>query len=199
MILAKGSQPIKLGLGHLRSKLSKLWEPIGNWRIIPLGKRYYEFSFSSAEDLRSVWDVGAWNLHSGILRLSQWKTDFNPKTHVESWIRLYELPQEYWRPKILLENANGIGTPIALDETTGNRFFGHYARVLIDVNLTAHLPSEIMVERENFAFYVVVNYEKLPLFCSYFHSIGHEVGNCKKKSIQDKTRKELPYNVEKHS
>lgn len=82
IILTKGTAPIKFV--DLQEKLGKLWKPIGHWRMVPLGKGYYEFSFSSPEDHRSVWVVGSWNLNPGILRLSQSSKDFNPKSKANS-------------------------------------------------------------------------------------------------------------------
>jgi len=64
-----------------------------------------DFHFESAEDLRKIWAVGTINLKPGLLRLSQWTKDFNylhqKQTHVSLWIRLVELPQEYWRERTL--------------------------------------------------------------------------------------------------
>jgi len=34
-----------------------------------LGRRYYEFSFATYEDLRAVWALGMVNLKSGVMRL----------------------------------------------------------------------------------------------------------------------------------
>lgn len=48
---------------ELKEKLSKLWKPIGSWRMIPLGKGFLEFNFASTEDLRCVWAAGSWNLN----------------------------------------------------------------------------------------------------------------------------------------
>lgn len=128
--------------------------------------------------------MGTWNLKPGLLCLSQWAADFNPKfqrqTHTQCWIRIFDLPQEYWRPRTLFEIAGGVGTPIALDEPTRTRTLGHFARVLVDLDLTSRLPSEILVEREDYAFYIDLEYEKLPPFCSLCHSIGHSVSQCKK-------------------
>ncbi|AES65877.1 hypothetical protein MTR_2g054220 [Medicago truncatula] len=42
------------------------------WKMLPLGRGYYEFSFASFEDLRSVWAMGTINLKPGILRLFEW-------------------------------------------------------------------------------------------------------------------------------
>lgn len=57
LLLAKGEAPIKVA--DLRAKLLKLWQPIGQWKLVPIGRGYYEFSFSSIEDLRKVFSVGS--------------------------------------------------------------------------------------------------------------------------------------------
>lgn len=187
-LLPKGSAPIKFQ--DLKSKLAKLWKPLGSWHMIPLGRGYYEFIFSSAEDLRCAWAVGSWNMNPGILRLYQWSPDFNPnklkQSHAQVWLRIVYLPMEYWRPKILFEIASGIGTPLSLDEATKSKIFGHYARILVDVGLCNQLPNEIMVERNEYAFYVNIVYEKLPLFCDFCKSIGHNEGQCKKEGLDVK-------------
>ncbi|XP_019433071.1 PREDICTED: uncharacterized protein LOC109339967 [Lupinus angustifolius] len=74
----------------------------------------------------------------------------------------------------------GIGTPIALDEATNSRAFGHFAKVLVDINLKASLPDQILVEREEFAFFVYLEYENLPDYCLGCQTIGHLTYNCKK-------------------
>lgn len=154
--MAKGNQPIKAN--DLRSKLFVLWKPVAFWRMTPLGKGYFEFFFSSQDDLRRVWSSGTWNINPGTLRLSRWSANFNPNNQkqfqVQCWVRIYDLPLEYWRPKILFEIANAIGTPIALDEATKSRSSGHFARILVEIDLKEKIPYEIMVEREDFAFSV---------------------------------------------
>lgn len=79
--------------------------------------------------------MGFWNLKPGILRLSKWSPDFSihnhKQTHVLVWIRLMNLPQEYWRQTTLFEIANEMGTPLTLDDATKNRTFGHFVRILL--------------------------------------------------------------------
>lgn len=95
------------------------------------------------------------------------------------------LPQEYWRPNILFEISGGIGVPISLDDATVNWSFGHYARVLVDLNLAGRMHDQILVEREGFAFFVGIEIERMPLFCSHCTVIGHSVDQCKftKKNV----------------
>ncbi|XP_019435277.1 PREDICTED: uncharacterized protein LOC109341759 [Lupinus angustifolius] len=161
--------------------------------MVSLGRGYYDFSFSSLEDMRSVCAVGAWSLSPGFLRLYLWSPDFNPAlqkfSHVQCWVKIVGLPQEYWSPRIIFSIAGGIGTPISLDEATNNRTFGHFARVLVDIDLKTDLPSQILVEREGYAFFVELEYEKLPQFCNGCQTIGHLVTNCRKRM------KESPVNV----
>lgn len=78
-----------------------------------------------------IWSLGLINLKPGLLRFFRWTKDFNPQiqkqTHTQVWIRLLDLPQEYWRTKTLLEIASAVGTPLTIDSSTKARLFGHYA------------------------------------------------------------------------
>ena len=72
---------------------------------------------------------------------------------------MIELPQEYWHERTLNKIANAIGTPVDLDDPTRSRAFGHYARILVDIDLSKRAFDEILVEREGYAFKVEVQYE----------------------------------------
>ncbi|XP_045829142.1 uncharacterized protein LOC123920859 [Trifolium pratense] len=89
-----------------------------------------------------------------------------------------EFSQEYWRQHTLFEIASAIGTPLSLDEATKTRAFGHYARILVDMDLFSHVFYEILVEREGHSFKLVVVYERLPDFCMHCGIIGHNVQAC---------------------
>ena len=53
IILSKGDKPVT----HLDlTKLQLVWKAIGTWKAIPLEKGFYEFEFSSLEDMR--WTLG---------------------------------------------------------------------------------------------------------------------------------------------
>jgi len=167
----------------LSTKLGKIWKTTVVWKMVPLSKGYYDFHFDLADDLRKIWAAGTINLKSGLLRLSQWTKDFKyysqKQTHVSLWIRLVELPQEYWWERTLKEIASTVGTPIDIDGPTRNRTFGHYARMLVDIDLSKRAYDEILVERDGFAFKVEVQYERRPLFCHHCYSIGHNVTTCR--------------------
>ena len=53
--------------------------------------------------------------------------------------------------RTLFEIAGAVGTPLLIDNVTKNRLFGHYARVLVDLDLSKYIFYEVMVEHEGFA------------------------------------------------
>lgn len=95
---------------------------------------------------------------------------------------MYGLSHEYWRSKILFFIASIVGTPIctysfASKPMTG-RTFGHYVRVLVELGLSQTLTYKVLVERKNFAFFVEMDYESLPTFCSHCNMTGHDLESC---------------------
>ncbi|MCH82982.1 hypothetical protein A2U01_0003796 [Trifolium medium] len=205
MVWPKGVTPLTVVV--LKNKLTPLWKDLARWGITSLGKGYYEFSFSSLEDVRRVRSVASWNLEPGYLKLFAWSGDFNPSlqrnTTAQVWVRIYGLSQEYWRPKILFAIASSVGTPICTDAIAAKpmfeRTFGHFARVLVDMDLTQPLRNKVLVERKGFAFFVDLDYENLPNFCTHCKIVGHYLEICKKTqgTEQEQHPKESRHNNKK--
>lgn len=185
VIWPKGSTP--LTAIALRNKLSQIWKNLSKWGVTSIGKGFFEFSFTCLEDVKRVRSNSSWNLNPGVLKLFAWTRDFNPRsqnnTSAQVWIRIHGLSQEYWRPKILFAIANSVGTPICTDPASTkpmvDRTFGHFARVLVDMDLTKQMHYRVLVERKDFAFFVEIEYENIPSYCSHCLKIGHYVDDCK--------------------
>jgi len=185
IIWPKGSTP--LTIYALRKKLHVLWKDLNMGGVTSLGKGYYEFCFSTLEDLKRVRSFASWNLNPGVLKLFSWTKDFCPSsqtsTTAQVWVRIYDLAQEYWRPKILFAIANSVGTPICTDPASikpmMERTFGQYARVLVDLDVTQELRYKVLVERKGYAFFVDLDFENIPDFCTNCRKIGHHINVCK--------------------
>lgn len=205
VIWPKGATP--LTVFALRNCLLSVWKNLGKWGVSSIGRGYYEFVFSSLEDVKRVRSVPSWNLNPGVLKLFAWSQDFKPNLQNNStaqvWVRLHGLPQEYWRPRIFFAIANSVGTPICTDSASTkpmiDRTFGQYARVLVDMDITKDLRYNVLVERKGYAFFVELEYENLPDYCVHCKKIRHDVEICRFaiKTVQARTASKLINNEQK--
>lgn len=200
VIWPKGATP--LTVVALKNKLATYWKDLSKWGVSSLGRGYYEFVFSTLEDVNRVRSVNSWSMNPGLLKLFAWSKDFSPKTQRNSnaqvWVRLYGLSQEYWSKNILFTIAGSLGSPICTDVNTAKprieRTFAQYARVLIDMDISQTIRYKLLVERKGFAFFIDVDYENIPDYCSNCKAIGHYVEICKKLMHNDEVvqQQEMP-------
>lgn len=59
--------------------------------------------------------------------------------------------------------------------------FGHFVRILVDIDLAKDHNYKILVERVGFSFFVKIEYKRLHEFWSFYNGIGHNIDNCNKK------------------
>jgi len=94
LTLSKGDKPYTAR--DLASKLGKIWKIVHQWKMVPLGRGFYDFLFEHQDDFSRTWTAGTVSLQPGLVRLSQWTKDFNhnaqKQTHASLWIRLVALP-----------------------------------------------------------------------------------------------------------
>lgn len=67
--------------------------------------------------------------------------------------------------------ARGIGIPLKIDKATRNGEFGHYAKVLVKIDVYGKPIGNLMIERVGKNFFIEVAYENLYVFCSTCSSI----------------------------
>ncbi|PON31758.1 Zinc knuckle CX2CX4HX4C, partial [Parasponia andersonii] len=86
-----------------------------------------------------------------------------------------------------------------IDQATLNGDFGHFARVLVDIDIKNPLLDSIQVESRDDCRFVYLSYERLPDFYSTCSSIGHVPSNCyhnkpkeDKKKITKKSKGSAP-------
>jgi hypothetical protein len=77
------------------------------------------------------------------------------------------------------------------------RTFGQFARVLIDIDLLQPLRYNLLVERKGFAFFVDLEYEHVPEFCTECKMIGHSIENCHRLMKEEELRK-IKENTARH-
>ena len=66
---------------------------------------------------------------------------------------------------------------------------GIFARVLVDVDLSESMFKSVVVEREDHALSISIQYEKHPIFCANCKMIGHSIQTCSKLGVLATTNK----------
>ncbi|KAK3195733.1 hypothetical protein Dsin_027043 [Dipteronia sinensis] len=84
--------------------------------------------------------------------------------NAQIWVRFYDLPWEFWHLQILSDMARGIEVPLKFERATLESDCGHFARMLIDVDLSKPLPDSIMIEVGEDCLFPTLYFENVPSF-----------------------------------
>ena len=111
-----------VGYNFLHAKILSLWNPVGRIDCIDLGKDFFIVRFLVKEDHDSMLKNGPWFIEENFLSIRPWEPNFKPATTVVSlvavWVRLNELPIEYYNSEALLIIGQAIGNVLKIDTHT---------------------------------------------------------------------------------
>lgn len=183
VIYSKGEKP--LPTLELQRKLETIWEMSSPLRLLPLGRGYFNIHFGSNEERNKAFLRQSWAMKPGLLRLHKWVPNFNPykvnSSTAQVWVRVFELPIEYWCQAVFEGIASALGTLIWVDDRTIRKEMYHYVRLLVEVDLKNPLQDKIMIERPGYCLFAYFQYERLPEFCKNCGIIGHSACRCNSK------------------
>nr|POE59909.1 hypothetical protein CFP56_39478 [Quercus suber] len=102
-----------VGFNFLQQKISALWKPKGRLDIVDLSKDFYLVKFSAMEDYDLVLDKGPRFIGEHFLSIRPWVPNFRPcsadVSSIAVWVRLNDLPIEYYQVEALKEIGSTIG------------------------------------------------------------------------------------------
>ncbi|XP_023900912.2 uncharacterized protein LOC112012760 [Quercus suber] len=128
-----------VGFHYLHSKVLSLWKLAGRLDCVDLGRDFFLMRFGLVEDYENVIKGGPWFIGGHFLTVRAWEPNFKPAqavcNMVAVWIRLPELPFEYYDPGVLREISNAIGPVLRVDFNMASEARGRFARICIQVNL----------------------------------------------------------------
>ncbi|XP_059310817.1 uncharacterized protein LOC132062217 [Lycium ferocissimum] len=140
---------------------------------------YYIVKLQSEEDMHEVLFSGPYSINNRPVILKQWSPEFDFSTEflfvVPLWVKFPDLPISCWSCNSLSRIASAIGIPLFVDECTTKQTRISYARMLIKINVTKPLLSEIEVlGTYGEIFQQAVVYDWKPDFCATCLSVGHD-------------------------
>ncbi|GLJ31181.1 hypothetical protein SUGI_0624820 [Cryptomeria japonica] len=135
---------------------------------------FFVVAFQSVADRNKVLGDGHWSWEDKhILMMKLWHSDFNPESEsfdwTPLWIRLPNLPMQYWFDACFEAVGNSLGTFLMADEGSLDLLHTTFACLLVVVDVTMGLPSEISITSSKGSWLQSVDYEGIPFRCREGH------------------------------
>ncbi|GAV69034.1 DUF4283 domain-containing protein, partial [Cephalotus follicularis] len=127
----------KILFRSLQSVLHKKWSAAGKFSIHTAENGIFIFKCES--ELVRNWnlDNGPWDVWGVHLALRLWERDLPPIrsgfTKISIWVRLMNIPMEYWTLRGLSHLANVLGTPLHMDPATEAKQMISFARICVEM------------------------------------------------------------------
>ncbi|XP_019238338.1 PREDICTED: uncharacterized protein LOC109218431 [Nicotiana attenuata] len=155
----------KLEREILRQKIYTLWQPTENLRLIDLGSNFFLLMFQKEENKIRALHNGPWFILNHFLSVRQWEPKFMASetkiNYFTIWLRLPELPTEFYDFHILQKVGNKIGKLLSVDNCTSFKTRGRYARLCVEIQLDKPLSSHVYIGNQK----QYILYEGLNLLC----------------------------------
>nr|POE71528.1 uncharacterized protein CFP56_12759 [Quercus suber] len=166
------------GFTFLHNRLLSLWKPAGRLECVDLGHGFFLTRFSLKEDYDTILKKGPWFIGEHFLSIRPWEPDFRPTTanvsSVAVWIRLTELPIEYYNEEALMQIGKTVGTVLRIDTHTASETRGRFARLCVQIDVTKPLVTGILIGKVEQS----VSYEGIHRLCFDCGRVGHRRESC---------------------
>lgn len=152
--------------------------------IFSFPNSFFCFRFSSEAELCDALSKGPLIVRGRLMSSMKWKEDFHWFRDVIStspvWLRFDGLLPEFWDEETILNIAKFFGKPLMVDECTRRADRFHFARVCVEIDLTAPLKGGIWLKGGGKPYLQPVTYEDVPRICFVCGKAGHLTGECSK-------------------
>ncbi|KAL0803497.1 hypothetical protein Bca101_095987 [Brassica carinata] len=167
-------------ISALSRKLRELWSPKGSMYVMDLPRQFFMVRFEKEDEYLEALTGGPWRAFGSYLMVRAWSPEFDPLRDdivtTPVWIRLTNIPVNFYHRSILMGISKGLGRPIRVDQTTLNFERARFARICVEVNLAKPLKGTVLINGEKY----FVAYEGLSEICSKCGIYGHLVHGCPK-------------------
>ena len=99
---------------------------------------------------------------------------------VPVWVKLFNVPLEYWDEDGLSRIASAIGVPLFMDRITAQARKLAFARVCVEIEPKIVMLERITIKCGDETLEVKVVYQWLPDLCNKCKSFGHKGDKCEK-------------------
>jgi hypothetical protein len=166
--------------------VESMWRQYGEIEVFSLENGMFIFRLQDEASCDEILESRVWHVSNKPLILRKWQPGMQilklTLSSVPVWVKLINLPMEFWTPKCLSYVASGIGIPLCADKVTEEQKRLRFACVLVEMDVNSVCPKELSLCRGNGTIVTVgVEYPWLPPKCSTCGNFGHAAYACSKK------------------
>lgn len=167
-----------VGYQFLTARINYLWKPSGRLDCVDLKKDFFLVRFSLKVDYERVLGEGPWFVGGHYLSIRKWEPNFKPTSasvsSVVVWVRLPQLPIEYYEPSALRDIGLAIGPVLRIDTHTASETRGRSTKIWVQANLENPFIKLIRIG----GIEPPVQYEGINALCFSCGRVGHKVDTC---------------------
>ncbi|XP_028761945.1 uncharacterized protein LOC114720467 [Neltuma alba] len=156
---------------------------MGDVTTIDVGSGFFVVQFTHKEDYNAALTGGPWLLYDHYLAVQPSKQVFDPEgeeiNKIAAWIRISKLSLDFYDTGILHVLGSQVGRVLKVDKTTLGRKKGRFARICVELDLSAPLCPMILVNGREYK----VQYESIHLICFTCGRYGHDADHCTSGNI----------------
>lgn len=119
----------------LHARLMSLWKLVGKFDCVGLSKEFFLVRFAVKEDCEAILRNGPSFIGGNFLSIRPWEPNFKPSeaniSLVAVWVRLNELPIEYYNVEALQTIGNAVGRVLRINTNAENESRGRFAPLCI--------------------------------------------------------------------
>jgi hypothetical protein len=120
----------------VKQTVESIWAQFGKVEVFLLENGLYLFRFADENIRDEVMEAKVWHIANKPLILCKWTPAMQllklSLSFVPIWIKLYNLPIEFWDATCLSYVASGVGKPLCADFVTEEQQRLGFARVLVE-------------------------------------------------------------------
>ncbi|CAI9288727.1 unnamed protein product [Lactuca saligna] len=169
------------------------WKKHGLEEVMVNDEGIYFFRFSTEQGMISVLEGGVWMIFDSALVVRRWTTGVSSAKDqhdkVPVWVKIYNVPLEYWNGTGLSHIAWEIGKPLDVDAHTAKMCQEHWGRpafmrILIEMSAAkewlkeVHVYSSDLTTGERILSRCKIEYAWNPSKCSHCKVYGHKDSTC---------------------
>ncbi|KAF7801271.1 reverse transcriptase [Senna tora] len=171
------------GLSH---KISEIWKLKLIPQLINIVLGFFVVIPGCVEDKWKALLAGITFIDGHFLYVKSWIPCFNPSNALQEvfspvWIKMNNLPIEFFNPKVLVRIGNAVGSFLGMDEPTHSLTLARYAHICVLIDLRKQIPP--FIELNSFTQELIV--EGGSGFCLECGCSNHSTASCRRKEVKE--------------